>query len=109
MRRIFLILIMVLGYVLTGGGDCGLSDDSSAGDRRLANVKELQSLIDFGMYNPALPSGHPFTGVASDHYWSSTTVADDTNYACAVELRCGRIYHFLKTSIPYVWPVRGGQ
>ena len=31
-------------------------------DWRLPNVRELFSLIDFGQFNPALPSGHPFTG-----------------------------------------------
>ncbi len=30
-------------------------------DWRLPNVRELHSLIDFGRYNLALPSGHPFT------------------------------------------------
>lgn len=34
---------------------------------RLPNVRELQSLIDYGEYNPALPTGHPFTGVASSN------------------------------------------
>ena len=34
--------------------DCGLSDGSVAGDWRLPNVKELQSLIDFGFSGPAL-------------------------------------------------------
>ena len=37
--------------------DCGLSDGSKAGDWRLPNVKELQSLIDFGAFDPALPAG----------------------------------------------------
>src|SRR5262249_14576398 len=41
-------------------GQCGLSDRSVAGDWRLPNVKELQSLIDFGQLSPALPADHPF-------------------------------------------------
>jgi hypothetical protein len=40
-------------------GSCGLTDGSAAGDWRLPNVKELQSLIDFGNVNPALPRGRP--------------------------------------------------
>jgi hypothetical protein len=63
-------------------GQCGLSDGSVAGDWRLPNVKELQSLIDFGFSNPALSNaagtakwteGNTFSGVLSTPYWSSTT------------------------------------
>lgn len=35
-------------------GTCGLTNGSNAGDGRLPNVKELQSLIDFGFFNPAV-------------------------------------------------------
>ncbi|MBF0396994.1 MAG: DUF1566 domain-containing protein, partial [Desulfobacterales bacterium] len=54
-------------------GSCGLTDGSQAGDWRLPNIKELESLIDYGRTNPALPNGHPFIGVQSDKYWTSTT------------------------------------
>jgi Protein of unknown function (DUF1566). len=37
-------------------GACGLSDDSEAGNWRLPNIKELQSLVDFAYANPALPN-----------------------------------------------------
>src|SRR5215510_594639 len=65
--------------------DYGLSDGSVAGAWRLPNVKELQSLIDFGFFNPALSNaagtakwteGDAFSGVQSSDYWSSTTLAD---------------------------------
>ena len=35
-------------------GQCGLTDGSVAGNWRLPNVKELQSLIDFAYSKPAL-------------------------------------------------------
>jgi hypothetical protein len=39
-------------------GDPGLTDGSKVGDWRLPNVRELQSLIDYGHYNPVLPAVH---------------------------------------------------
>lgn len=90
-------------------GECGLGDGSSAGDWRLPNVRELQSLIDYGKYNPALPDGHPFTGVQPTHYWSSTTHAFSWSLAWNVNLNDGYVDIDSKTDTDYVWPVRGGQ
>jgi hypothetical protein len=90
-------------------GYCGLTDGSSAGDWRLPNVRELQSLIDYGELNPALPSGHPFTGVHSNYYWSSSTSAGGTSYAWTVYLYSGKLTNANKNTDYYVWPVRGGQ
>ena len=88
-------------------GSCGLTDGSSAGDWRLPNVKELQSLIDFGQYGPTLPSDHPFLlGVQSTHYWSSTTYAGYTDNACTVSIYNGLVSTSNKGHNDYVWPVR---
>lgn len=62
-----------------GTGDCGLNDGSNAGDWRLPNVRELQSLVDYGNSVPALPAGHPFINVNSHYYWTGTTTPGDTN------------------------------
>jgi hypothetical protein len=89
--------------------DCGLSDGSLAGDWRLANVKELQSLIDFGNFNPALPTGHPFSGVQSSDYWSSTSLAVRPDVAWIVILNDGVTFFDRKDGTILVWPVRGGE
>ena len=90
-------------------GNCGLTDESVAGDWRLPNTKELQSLIDHGQYNPALSSSYPFTGVqSSETYWTSTSCSYNQNSACVVDLYSGDMSTMgLKGFNYYVWPVRG--
>ena len=91
-------------------GQCGLADGSNAGDWRLPQIKELQSLIDFTHNSPPLPSGHPFTDVQSISYWSSTTRAILNDYAWIVSMGDGIVSYALKTYYKfYVWPVRGGH
>ncbi len=89
--------------------DCGLSDGSTAGQWRLPNIEELYSLIDLGQYSPALPSGHPFTGVQSYSYWSGSSCASNTSNAWFVTLNSGYVGTSDKTVTDYAWPVRGGQ
>lgn len=78
-------------------------------DWRLPNVREMQSLINYARSNPALPAVHPFTGVQSAIYWSSSTSADHTGHAWYVSLYYGSVNRDFKTHAHYVWPVRGGQ
>jgi hypothetical protein len=94
---------------LLGNGSCGLTDGSTGGNWRLPNVREMQSLIDYGRSYPPLPSLNPFTGVQSDFYWSGTTFAGLTSLAWAVSLSSGYMFFESKTDSHYVWPVRGGQ
>jgi hypothetical protein len=91
-------------------GECELTDGSSAGDWRLPNHRELYSLIDAKENAPALPSGHPFTNVEFNFYWSSTTTASYTGDAWLVNMNAGNVYNLTKASGSfYVWPVRGGH
>jgi hypothetical protein len=97
-------------------GAYGLSDGSNMGDWRIPNVKELQTLIDYSRYNPALPTGHPFANVQSFYYWSSTTYFlstayyTDTNKAWLVSLNNGSMTQDSKSyPFDFVWCVRGGQ
>lgn len=92
----------------------GLSDDSSAGDWRLPNIRELFSLIDFGASHdpdPPLPSGHPFSNVQSWSYWSSTTLAAYTSQAWIVAMNAGGSATLgdKSTNPSYVWAVRDGN
>jgi hypothetical protein len=81
-------------------------------DWRLPNRSELMSLIDNGQTNSALAVGHPFTGIASDFYWSSSTCTSETFRAWIVHFGsdpAGTITRSDKIQVNYVWPVRGGQ
>jgi hypothetical protein len=96
-------------------GISGLADGSKAGDWRLPNLSELESLVDVSASNPALSAGHPFANVSGGIFWSSTSYAGGNApapEAWAVRLSDGRyINDFLNnvkaTSNNGVWPVKG--
>jgi hypothetical protein len=83
---------------------------------RLPALQELLSLVDPTQENPALPSGHPFSGVRTDApYWTGTTAAAQdgsaSNQAYAVDIFGGSFGRSYKvgTFARHVWCVRGGQ
>lgn len=78
-------------------------------DWRLPNRKEFFSLIDHSRYNPALSPDNQFHNVQNDKYWTSSTYAYDTGDAWIVNIAVGYVDPWDKTSIAWVWPMRGGQ
>ena len=93
---------------LAAGCCCNLFDGSIVGDWRLPNIKELQSLLDYGQKNPSIPAVHPFLGVQSNNYWSSTTRASSPISAWYADLSVGIVVSTGKTINSFVWPVRAG-
>jgi len=78
-------------------------------DWRLPNIREMQSLIDYGRYNPALPAGHPFISVQLGGYWTSSSGTGSPSNGWKVQIPNGNVNYETKTATGYVWPVRGGQ
>ena len=108
------------GFGTMNGHDCG--DTSNGGshqtDWRLPNLREMLSLVHYGVFDPALPNtagtgqwseGNPFTGVQPYYYWTSTSRASLTTNAWSVDMIGGNVVFKPKTDIYDVWPVRGGQ
>lgn len=96
-------------------GACGLSDGSTAGDWRLPNLVEMESLLDLSASNPALTPGNPFTHVSTGIYWTSTAYyggQEGTTEAWAVRLSDGRYINdgtsnAMASSSNAVWAVKG--
>ena len=78
-------------------------------DWKLPGVKELISLVDYSRFGPPLPLSHPFLNVQPHYYWSSSSSANGTCYACyawAVGMWDGYVDRNGKAHDDYVWPVR---
>ena len=76
-------------------------------DWRLPNVRELESLVNYGASDPALPAGYPFTAVQSDYYWSGSSYFSGATFAWGISIYDGNLWNEAKTALHYVWPVRG--
>jgi hypothetical protein len=107
-------------------GDGAITDDLQAGDRvawrealeyceslsfagyedwRLPNVRELQSIMDYGLYDPAVdPTFH----AVSRYHWSSSPYTFDPEFAWGVDSFDGSVYMDLKGFVFHFRAVRGG-
>jgi hypothetical protein len=77
-------------------------------DWRLPTSKELQSLVDYSRYSPAINTTY-FPNAAALWYWSSTTNVNGTGYAWSVNFGYGYVSNSNKNDAGYVRAVCGGQ
>jgi hypothetical protein len=79
-------------------------------DWRVPNIKELQSLVDYGVPIPGTTVDTTFPGAtAADRYWSSTTGAIDPASVWIIFFDFGSVTLAAKLDSLHVRAVRGGQ
>lgn len=76
-------------------------------DWRIPNVKELQSIVDYEVFDPSIAPIFGDTGVNSP-YWSASTVANDDELAWVVLFSNSDVNHDEKYNNYFVRAVRGG-
>lgn len=77
-------------------------------DWRMPNIKELQSINDESLIGPSVSSVF-FSGITVNHYWSSTSLPNQTTKAWYLDTRFGITTYEFKTSKLYLLCVRGGS
>jgi hypothetical protein len=80
---------------------------SDYSDWRLPNIREIESLVNYGTSNSAgWINLNGFTNLNSSSYWSSTTYSGSTSQARVVDMKAGTSKNSGKNSTLYVLPVR---
>ena len=74
-------------------------------DWRLPNVRELQSIVDYGRYNPAID---PVFSAESSWCWSSSSHVGHVDFAWFVRFHDGFVNDIGKHAGAFVRAVRGG-
>ena len=77
-------------------------------DWRMPTIQELQSLVDYSRYNPAINTKY-FPDAQSSFYWASTTNAYNTFIAWGVNFYYGYVNFGNKRLSYHVRTVRGGK
>ena len=98
-------------------GACGLQDNSTAGQWRMPNLIELESLINASSANPALPANQPFLNVSGGVYWTATSYyggVSGSSAAWTIRLADGRYMNDSNDNIKasannHIWAVKGGS
>ncbi|MCB1052200.1 MAG: DUF1566 domain-containing protein [Acidobacteria bacterium] len=97
-------------------GMCGLTDGSLAGDWRMPNRFEMQSLQALAYGNPPLcdrlgtghwVEGDAFSQVQLTVYWTSSNAMYNPLFCWVVDFSNGGVAGFDKSASLPVWPVRG--
>ena len=83
-------------------GLCGASD------WRMPSRRELQGIVDYGRFDPAIDPGY-FPNTPSSSFWSGSPYANDSNFAWVVYFNDGHAYGNFRSSDFRVRLVRGGQ
>ena len=91
----------------TATGYCSNLTLGTYSDWRLPTIEELVYLVDRGRTNLAIDP--KFQSIVSGYYWSSTTLADNSNFAWIVYFYYGYDFQYFKSASLYVRCVRDGQ
>lgn len=87
---------------------CEALDFAGYTDWRLPNIRELVSLINYGLVGPAI-DGSVFINTPPGAYYCTSTPCDNDYYAWSVTFYDGGSYAFIKTLGLYLRAVRGGR
>ncbi len=77
---------------------------AGSSDWRLPSLLELQSIVDFTQFKPAINKA--FKNITPRLYWSSTLYTGDLNRSWYVYFYDGRIHYYLHANDSYVRCVR---